>query len=323
MASDGGLTDTSGRTSETQVSIPPTITYGLQETHTTVLPAICWFSAPNLLTNFVPKTFAFRLNSIYDLMTVGTISTAIQDGDKFWTKKCGETAYAGTTGAATGYDFPSEGWTEFYPWYRDTWEKLYSYYTVLGCEYEIVISNPGISGRKALIAYSVQTTGSNQSTSVSLPTITPLKHLYGMKNIQYEEVHGRDNGVGKNNVSIIKGTYKPGTALRDISNDGDVKLWLKTDETGAAGETPVYSERMQVMSYLHPLSTAGSDADGVFGSATAPDFFRSDVHLNYQVRLKYIVQFKQLRQSVRYPIAGSTNTQNIQFPAAGNPYTGV
>ena len=318
----GGLADTAGRTSETAVTIPPTITYGLQETHTTVLPAICWFSAPNLLLDYKPKTFAFRLNSIYDLMTVGTIQTDVQDGNKFWTKKCGETNYAG--GAATGYAFPSENWTYasgFYPWYRDYWEKLYMYYTVLGCEYEIVISNPGIAGRKALVAHSIQTVGSNNSTSVSLGIDVPLKELYGMKNIHFDEIHGRDNGVGKNNVSIISGTYKPGTALRDVSNDGDVKLWHKTNTTGT-GETPVYTERLQVMSYLHPMSTAGVEADGVTGSTTSPDFLRSDVHLNFQVRLKYIVQFKQLRQEVRFPISGTTAGPNIQFPAVATPYVG-
>jgi hypothetical protein len=250
-------------------------------------------------------------------MTVGTIDTTCSVG-KFWTKKCGETGYA--FGSTSGYNFPSEQATtfnNFYPWYRDSWEKLYTYYTVLGCEYEIVASNPGISGRKALITYSVQTVGSNNNTSTFLPTNVPLKELYGMKNIKFNEIHGRDNGVGKNNISIISGTYKPGSAVRDVSNDGDVKLWCKTDESGA-GETPTYVERMQVMSYLHPLSTAGTDADGQFG--TAPETVRSEVNLNFQVRLKYIVQFKQLRQAARYPIIGTTATQSISYPNGANPY---
>lgn len=251
-------------------------------------------------------------------MTVGNIDPTYTTG-KFWTKKCGETAY--TSGATAGYNFPAEqttSFSNFYPWWRDTWEKLYIYYTVLGCEYEIVASCPGVAGRKGLIATSIETVGSNNNTSTFLPTNVPLKELYGQKNIKFEEIHGRDNGVGKNNISIISGTYKPGSAKRDVSNDGDVQLWSKTDETGAAGESPTYVERMQVMSYLHPLSTAGTDADGSFG--TAPEVSRSDVHLNYQVRVKYIVQFKQLRQAARYPITGTTSTQSMSYPASGNPY---
>ena len=316
LTSSVGLADTQGRTSETPVTIPPTITYGLQETHTTILPMIGWFSTPNLALAYTPTTFSFSLNSIYDIMS-GDIKAATTL-NACWIKKCGETSYNG--GATTGYTFPSEfandSWASMKPWWRDTWEKLYMYYAVLGVEYEIVISNPGIGGRKSLVAYTVQTSGSNANTSVSLPTNVPLKELYGMKNIQFKEVSGRDNADdNKNNVQIIRGTYKPGTALRDISNDGDVKLWSKTDETGTAGASPPYKEYMQVMSYIHPLATAGSDADGAIDAGGY-----SSIHQNIQLRLKYIVQFKQLRANARFPIDGIGGGQQIQYPWSGNPY---
>lgn len=315
---NGGLADTQGRTSETAVSIPPTITYGLQETHTTVLPAICWFSCPNLALNYTPTTFTFSLNSIYGIMD-GAIKEATTQ-NACWIKKLGETNYA--NGITVGYPFPSElandSWAGMYPWWRDTWEKFYMYYTVLGVEYEIVISQPGISGRKSLVAYTVQTSGSNANTSVSLPTNVPLRELYGMKNIQFKEIAGRDSAEdGKSNIQIIKGTYKPGTALRDISNDGDVKLWSKTDETGAAGESPTYKEYMQVMSYNHPMYTYGNSTNGIQGSGE--NIFSGNGH-NVQVRLKYIVQFKQLRASIRFPLNGLATTQTLQYPAAANPY---
>mgnify|MGYP006157101119 CR=1 FL=1 len=314
----GGLTDTSGRTSETAVSIPPTITYGFQETHTCVMPCVAWFSAPNLLPNYKPTTFKLRLNGIYSIMD-GTIKAVATPGE-FWTAKCTEADQAGTN-ANVANPFPSQLADvnmnyEFYPWYRDTYEKLYMYYTVLGCEYEIIIHNPGVAGRRALVAHSVQTASTAAgSTSVFLPNDIGLKFLMGQKGIQFEEVAGRDSGQSsKSNMTILKGTYKPGTALRDVSNDGDVKLWSKTDETGANGEVPSYTEFLQVMSYQSPFSHAAGDSDGI-GATNA-----GQVNLNYQVRVKYIVQFKQLRQSVRYPNFGGAATQGIVFPAAGTPY---
>lgn len=319
LTNSSGIADTAGRTSETPVSIPPTITYGFQETHTTVLPAICWFSCPNLASNYTPTTFSFSLNSIYNIMSGSIKASTTQNA--CWIKKCGEHTYQ--NGTDVGYPFPSEqandSWNNMTPWWRDTWEKLYMYYAVLGVEYEIVISSPSLAGRKSLVAYTVQTSGSNNNTSVSLATNVPLRELYGMKNIEYKEIAGRDNAEdGKSNVQIIKGTYKPGTALRDISNDGDVKLWSKTDITGAAGESPAYKEYMQVMSYIHPMSTSGNSVNGIFGSG---ENLYSNVCHNVQVRLKYIVQFKQLRSSLRFPTAANAaNPVAIQFPDAGNPY---
>lgn len=320
MIGSTSIADTTGRTSETAVTIPPTITYGLQDTHTTILPAICWFSAPNLPYDFTPKTFALRLNSIYDLMHVGTTSVsapAESATSTFWSKKCGEKNYK--TGETDGYAFPSEGMNQFVPWYREYYEKLYQYYTVLGCEYEIVMCCPCIAGRKALVATSIETTGSTESTSTVLPINVPLRELYGMKNIQFEEVNGRDSAIGQNNFAIIKGQYKPGTGKRDVSNDGDVKLWIKTASDGT-GSSPTFVERLQVMAYAHPFYNMGNDQNGVINGAEQPPEPHSEINLNFQVRVKYIVQFKQLYSAARYPINGQTATSNIQFPSSGSPY---
>lgn len=134
VASTGGIADTAGRTSETPVSIPPTITYGLQETHTTVLPQICWFSAPNLDYTYIPTTFKIRLNGIYAVMTGDIVDTAVTG--KLWTRKATQPDVYGTT-ATNGAIFPKSLTAaninlNNYGWYRDTWEKLYMYYNVFG-----------------------------------------------------------------------------------------------------------------------------------------------------------------------------------------------
>jgi hypothetical protein len=296
-APTGSIADTSGRTSETPVSLPPTITYGLQDTHTTILPAVFWMSAPSL-TYGTPTTIGIRMNSIYDIIETGTIRTTIT-ANQFWTKKCGTGSHTGTT----GYNWPSEfGDNNFTVncWYRDTWDKLYENWTVLGCEYEITLHMPAIEGERALVAQTIETLGSG-TNNTSLPTDVSLFDIMGMKNIRYHPVENNNNT--SNPFTIIKGTYKPGTAKRDVSNDGDVKLW----STGTT--SPSYKESLRLYFYRHPFSVGKETND-------ATD---NQCNVNIQVRLKYIVQYKQLKQSVRYPTTGATNTNGIIFPGSAHP----
>lgn len=295
-APTNSIANTEGRTGETPVSIPPTITYGLQETHTTILPTIFWMSAPGL--SYSPTTLGIRLNSIYDIIDTGTINSTITN-NQFWTKKCGTANHSLTT----GYNFPREFTAPNLTvncWYRDTWDKLYQKYTVLGCEYEIIAHMPAIDGERALIAETIETEGTANSTV--LPTDIALFDIYGMKNVNYHQVGNNDATVQP--MTIIKGTYKPGSAKRDVSNDGDVKLW--TDPTQA----PAYKESLRLYFYRHPLHV----------STDVQDSSTSQCNVNIQVRLKYIVQYKQLKQSARYPVTGSTATDGIIFPSSAHPY---
>lgn len=293
----GGIADTSGRTGETQVSIPPTITYGMQETHTTILPAIFWMSAPGLA--YTPTTLGIRLNSIYDIIDSGTINASVTN-NQFWTKKCGTATHSLTT----GYNFPREFTAPNLTvncWYRDTWDKIYQNYTVLGCEYEVVVQMPCIDGERALIAESIETEGGG-TTSTILPTDIGLFDMYGMKNIKFHQVGNNDSTVQP--MAIIKGNYKPGQAKRDVSNDGDVKLWAQPTNA------PTYKESLRLYFYRHPLHVSTD----VLDSST------TQCNVNIQVRLKYIVQYKQLKQSARYPVTGATNTDGIIFPGSAHPY---
>ena len=51
---------------ETPISIPPTLTYGLQNTHTTILPWTGWVST-SYLSKDIGQKLSIRLNSIYDM----------------------------------------------------------------------------------------------------------------------------------------------------------------------------------------------------------------------------------------------------------------
>jgi hypothetical protein len=303
----GGIADTSGRTSETQVSIPPTITYGLQDTHTTILPAIFWFSCTNL-SQTTPLTLCLRLNSYNDIICGTTnIKASIPDQTPYMiNRKIADRTYAAitSTNLANFPAFPDTIPEDGDPkcWYKPYWDSLYEYYTVLGVEYEIIYNNPRAGGRHNLVAYSVETDGTTQATRI--PQDTPLRDLYGFKQVRYENVQCRDNSM-QQPFAIIKGNYKPGQAKRDVSNDSDVKLWTRT---GGATTTPTYREVLQLMHYAHPLALSREE-DSALGH-----------NLLVQVRMKYIVQFKQLKQSAKYPNTAATALVVPDFPNAANPY---
>lgn len=306
-APPGSIADTSGRTSETAVSIPPTITYGLQETHTTVLPVIFWCSAVNL-TPSSPLTLGIRLNSIYDIVETGTIlNSYTANSTCFINRKVMDKSYPNdilTANMATTLQAYPHTYTaaSAQPWYRQYYEEIYKHYTVLGCEYEIIYFNPRAGGRHNLVTSTIETSASND-TSTRLPNDLDLRDMYGMKGVKYYNVQCRDNS-SVNPFQFVRGTYKPGQAKRDVSNDGDVKLWTPTKST------PTYKEILQLSHYANPLScTSTTDTPGV-----------TEHHLQIQVRLKYIVQFKQLQDTVRYPKFLATSTTIPQFPAAANPF---
>jgi hypothetical protein len=304
-APNNSLANTDGRTSETPVSIPPTITYGLQDTHTTIIPSIFWLSAINL-ANSVPLQISLRLNSFNDIIESLT-GTIIAQDDAFATPSwCNKRAHDNTitTGSyANLLSFPNAITTanEQRVWYRNYFAKLYQYYTVLGCEYEIVINNPRAGGRHAICAYSIQTEG--VSNANRLPVTTELEDMYGMKEIQYKNLQCRDNSM-QQQYQIIRGTYKPGTAKRDVSNDGDVKLWTQTASTA----TPTYKELLQMHFYQHPLSH-----DNTTTNATG-------WHLNIQFRMKYIVQYKQQASQIAFPLSTATPVLAPSIPTDVNPY---
>ena len=307
-APSGSLADTSGRTSETAVTIPPTITYGFQDTHTTILPMVYWFSCPNL-DERTPTLHAFRLNSIYDIIHKG-VPTQTVTANQPYNYKCMDAIYA--NGATTGEFFP---WyptdsptippAAYYPWYRDTWSKLYNWWTVLGCEYEITLFNPRGSGRSALCAYTIQTEGTTAARTI--PDNIRLNELMAMEQIQYKGIEPYIiNGMYK---QMITGKYKPGQAKRDIQNDGDVKLWTQT------AQTPAYNENMRLYFYKDPLSSNKLDTAGPVTEGAA-----DSTHVQVQIRLKYIVQWKNLKQSALYPTTGAVATAAMSFPTSAQPF---
>lgn len=280
---------------ETPVSSYPSLTYGLQETHTTILPWVMWVGLALDKNATTPQQLKIRLNSMYDMIDNTIIAGAADDtlytGPGFVNKKVG---FNGKT-PVTGNPFPvvptAGALSTERPQWREYWAQIYQYYTVLGCEYEVIMVNPignyqqqnagtttGLCfGGDIICAEQVDTYSDTAAPTGNVMPLTTLVEVMNYKNIKWHKIEA--NGVGTNlgNTTIVKGRYTPGSVKRNIVNDGDVKTWT------AMGSQPTLKEFLTLNFWPHPLS-AGTH----FG-------------MNIQIRLKYIVQYKDLVAQARYP----------------------
>lgn len=70
---------------ETPISPYPSLSYGLQETHTTILPWVGWLTAAGL-DKGVPLQLPIRMNSPYDMLPITTTTIGGTDGARLTTK---------------------------------------------------------------------------------------------------------------------------------------------------------------------------------------------------------------------------------------------
>lgn len=301
---------------ETPISRYPTLTYGLQETHTTILPWTGYLAATGF-DHVSPVVIDLRLTQPQDVLAkvVQGLAAGAAWGKDVYSVPYNNNATRSTATAAefpavvsTGGAAPGGANTEKATWW-DYWKKLYEYYTVLGCEYEIIINNPGSQvGTEGVVGWDFN---AHTDTAGASGNITPqdqrLAVMKQYKGIQWRTIAvGNENGSGRaeSNV-VIKGRYTPGQARRNIVNDGDVKTWIKTNGA-TAPDSPTLKEFLTLYFFRHELAYF-KPADRLIG-------------VNMQITLKYIVQFKDLYRNARYPntsdgdITQVIDTDAMQFP---------
>lgn len=279
---------------ETPVSMGADPSYGLQETHTTIIPFNFWFSAVGLV-NTDARKMQMRLNSINDPV-VTDINTLAGGGT--WAQGLYNVPWEGAAARTTTNPgvFPrtmaTTNTTERGYW-SAFWDKLYDYYTVLGCEYKITVTNANLlSTRNAPVLVAVDF-DSYSDTATSAGNVTPdtdLATMMSFKQVQWERIDNMTALNPNNYTGVISGRYRPGQIKRNITNDGDVKTWTAT------GGIPNLKDLLSLRFYAGGLSNAavGPTVDFMPGC-------------NVQVEMKYIVQYKDLKQAARYPYSGATD----------------
>lgn len=170
---------------ETPISPYPGLTYGLQETHTTILPWVGWLTCAMAKGTSIPKQLKIRLNTPYDMLDVTTETEpavgAVHSVGGFY-GSISDDAKRGPTGVYYPYTFNQTATeaTERPAW-RDYWAALYDYYTVLGCEYEITVQNPNTANGSDIMIAVQKDVYSDEATSTG--NVMPLEHCghYGIQ----------------------------------------------------------------------------------------------------------------------------------------------
>ena len=203
-ASSSALSSTNGPVSkETPILISPSITYGLQETHTTIIPVYNCFGVyipPGVSQQWQPAEFNFRLNSLWDIFQTaqqdnsgGGDYTAHTIVNQFLVRKNNNGTWAKGT-ASDWYTPPMQNSTaevnEGGNW-REYFAKIYQYYTVIGTEYEITIRNAkGGHGNELMVAMAYETFNGN-GVGDRMPGKPFYKELLGWKAIVTGKQIGR------------------------------------------------------------------------------------------------------------------------------------
>jgi hypothetical protein len=289
-------TVSSGVSKETPITLAQP-SYGFQETHTTILPYTCWLTAALNDTGGANQV-AIRMNAIHDLIAT-TLTAAPGAGVAFPSKGIYGVPASTTSSNQGTYLFPEtmvSGVVER-PSFRDTWIQLYEYYTVLGCEYKITLLNASSSpGNKSIVGVQFDTYSDTAGTTGNIMPITNLSETFAYKNMQWKILGAQTSSDTQPATDVIYGTYKPGQAKRNISNDGDVKTWTKTD-----GSLPNLKEFLTINCWRAPLAQQASTTSVMM-----------------QLELKYIVQFKDLKTQARYPSTSTAAGQNITINLTNN-----
>lgn len=108
--------------------------------------------------------------------------------------------------------------------------------------------------------------------------------------------HVSNNGVSK---TVFSGEYRPGDFRREIHLDSQVENWT------AISTNPALPEKLLIR--LKPVSERTSSSSG----SDAGDTLKYKI----QVKLNYLVEFKELSQNLRYPVVRQPITVTINSDA--------
>lgn len=273
--------------SETKITIANP-TYGLPNTHTCILPVTFWCSAYAMDKNSA-ATMQINLNQPFDMMLNALETTGPTAG--FNAKLLnilngsGPLTYQGSQPETL-----TSAKTIVPAWYRH-FATLYEYYTVLGCEYEMYmqICQQG-TGAAVVVGTRLESEGVSGSTAL-IPNNIRFAEALALPGWRWKSLN-QYNGNQGNDQGLISGSYKPGDIKREVRNDDDQKLWT------AVGVSPTLKDRLKVQVWAHPFSNWAGTSLGV----------------NFQVTLKYIVQFKDLRVEAKYPTKAHATNIDVVWP---------
>lgn len=213
----------------------------------------------------------------------GTNDTAFAS---FETTIVGPTAPTATT---AGAGIPADA--QVIPAWRKWFENIYESYHTMECQYRITFVNPETTVGNRQRVYVDKDVYTTSSTGNVMPTdAQPLFLNSVFKNVDHHIVQERNNNDGNGWIKVIEGKWIPDTWSKNTLNAEDIKAWYST----GSAPSPNWVENLVLV--------------------VRPDEFCTNyTNLNCFVELRYIVQFKDLKDAFRYTVP-STTTVNLATP---------
>lgn len=182
------------------------------------------------------------------------------------------------------------GWFDYY-------SNNYKYYTVLGCEYEVTVTNISQTPGADVMVGCVPTSRVKPPVQTTVNSVTHYATPFdaiAWKGVEWHMVNSDKGKNGINNILTIKGTYRRGDNKQlEIMNDDKREIW------NPLGMLPQVPEDLSLIFMKAP-------------GAYAPDAARPTV--NVLLRMKYIVQFKELIEAMEYPVGTIDEFKNYTTP---------
>ena len=248
-----------------------------------------------------------RMTSIYD-PSVAHSNVDMQPGAAVTNGLLSVNPVTDTAVANTGY-------CAYFKYY----ESLYKYYSVIGCRYSISIENLSHDRMWAHLLFHQATYPPRNASNwdmqlwkgIKSQVLHPKARFLETNGIPFNEqsAYNYDNEAGvdgtfSNNGTLQKGyiqntgssivhfegEYRPGQYDQEVILDGENDTWTPTNEN------PKLPELLTVRLKTYDNAAIGPEAGTTRVAAERPLLY------NYVIKLTYLVEFKELKDEIRWPV---------------------
>lgn len=172
--------------------------------------------------------------------------------------------------------------------WRAWYTKLYNYYHVVGLEWELTIQNANAFAQGGMVvANYIDTFSVNQATQVH-PTTATISQIEQWPDATVTYIDSSGDNTSDGTQRSIKGYYYPQKVRQNVENDEDVDTWTETSSS------PVLAEHMSFK---------------FFPAWNSQTYVRA----NCRLKMRFIVQFKDLAPVFRWP-ASQTPATTLSAP---------
>lgn len=309
-ATAGGATGESGA-QETPVDIPPRIQGNFfSETCTVSLPLVCYLSS-NTQNKNSANVLRIRMNTPNEVLgnttlvqqtksvakakgisntnsqELSAINHLLRGEGQFPTTIVGATAKSATT---SSYGVIADN--QCRPARRLVYDKVYDAYHVIACKWKITMENTSATCTNEVF-YQFDTVTAS-SISDMIPTNRESQFYRTWPRVKSVIMGPRNSGNSENNWrKEISGVWMPGQLHKNTVNSTDIKTWSPTNAV------PPNTWREELVLLFFAGENTLSDAS---------------CSTNMRIDLEYIVQYKDLKLSIRYPHRTDTVQNLIVYP---------